>query len=60
MTLAERIKLVDDMVKENRDVTIKDYLELVKELQRIRSSRIFFDRQSRQRYSELRREFIRT
>jgi hypothetical protein len=35
MTLADRVKLIDDMVRENRDVTIKDYLELVKDLEAI-------------------------
>lgn len=35
MTLADRIKLVNDMVRENPDVTIKDYLELVNDVTRI-------------------------
>jgi hypothetical protein len=35
MTLSARIKLIDDMVRENPDATIKDYLELVRELDTI-------------------------
>jgi hypothetical protein len=40
MTLADRIKLVDDMVRENPDVTIKEYLELVKEFDEVRVATI--------------------
>jgi hypothetical protein len=32
MTLANRIKLIDDMIRENPDATIGNYLELCKEL----------------------------
>lgn len=35
MTLCERIKLIDDMIRENPNVTIKDYLELVGEIREI-------------------------
>lgn len=37
MTLADRIKLIDDMVRENQDVTIRDYIELVGEVRKIES-----------------------
>jgi hypothetical protein len=35
MTLAARTKLINDMIQENPDTTIKDYLELVKDLEGI-------------------------
>jgi len=35
MTHEEKISLIDAMVKENPDYTIKDYLELVKDIDRI-------------------------
>lgn len=35
MTLADRIKLVNDMIRENPDSTIKEYLELVKDIEEI-------------------------
>jgi hypothetical protein len=35
MTLSARIKLINDMVRENPDTTIKDYLELVRDLEGI-------------------------
>lgn len=40
MTLADRIKLIDDMIRENPDVTIKDYIELVGEVRKIASAPI--------------------
>ena len=58
MTLATRIQLIDDMVKENPDVTIKDYVELVREINRIKSSRKLFVTKVEERYKELRKEFI--
>lgn len=60
MTLAEKIKLIDDMIEENPEVTIRDYIELVKEIKGIQSRSIFLNRQSRERYYEVRNEFIRT
>lgn len=39
MTLAERIKLIDQMIRENPDYTIKDYLELVKDIEVIEEAR---------------------
>lgn len=33
MTLAERIKLIDAMILEDSDYTIRDYLELVKDIE---------------------------
>jgi hypothetical protein len=38
MTLTARIKLINDMVRENPDTTIRDYLELVKEMKGIRKA----------------------
>lgn len=38
MKLSDRIQLIDDMIRENPDYTIKDYLELVKELEGIKKS----------------------
>jgi hypothetical protein len=38
MTLSARIKLIDDMVRENPDTTIKDYLELVRDIKEIRAA----------------------
>lgn len=40
MTLCERIKLVDDMIRENPDSTIKDYMELMGELVKIERATI--------------------
>lgn len=40
MTLAERIKLMDDMIRENPDVTIKDYMDLCKELVEIKATNV--------------------
>lgn len=36
MTLDEKISLVEQMIKENRDYTIADYLELVREIDQIK------------------------
>jgi hypothetical protein len=38
MTLSARIKLIDDMVRENPYTTIKDYLGLVRDIQGIRAA----------------------
>lgn len=38
MTLPEQISLIDDMIKENPDYTIRDFLDLMKELSRISDS----------------------
>lgn len=35
MTLCERTKLIDDMIRENPDATIKDYFELMGEVNKI-------------------------
>lgn len=35
MEMTDRIKLVDDMVKEGKDRTIRDYLEAVAEIDRV-------------------------
>lgn len=35
MTLCEKIRLIDDMVRENPDATIKDYMELMGDLNKI-------------------------
>jgi phosphopantetheine adenylyltransferase len=35
MTLCERIKLIDDMVKENPNATIKEYMELIGDIGKI-------------------------
>jgi hypothetical protein len=35
MTLEEQTKLIEDLIKENPDSTIKDFLELVKEIDKI-------------------------
>lgn len=35
MTLEEKVSLIDAMIKENPDYTIRDYLELVKDIDRI-------------------------
>jgi hypothetical protein len=35
MTLDERVALIDAMIKENPDYTIKDYMELVKDIDTI-------------------------
>lgn len=37
MTLCERIKLIDEMIRENPDVTIKDYLQLKRDLEGIKN-----------------------
>jgi hypothetical protein len=38
MTLTARIKLINDMIQENPDTTIKEYLELVKDMKGIRKA----------------------
>jgi hypothetical protein len=38
MTLKDRISLIDQMINEDPEATIKDYLELVKDLQAIESA----------------------
>lgn len=38
MTIGERKKLINDMIRENPDATIKDYLQLVKEFDQIRKT----------------------
>lgn len=35
MTLSARIQLIDDMIRENPDYTVRDYLEMVGEIERI-------------------------
>lgn len=35
MILAEQISLIDDMIRENPDYTIRDFLDLIKELDHI-------------------------
>jgi hypothetical protein len=35
MTLCERIKLIDDMVRENPNATIKEYMELIGDIGKI-------------------------
>lgn len=38
MTLAEQTSLIDAMIKENPDYTIRDYLDLMRELSHISDS----------------------
>lgn len=38
LTLTEKEKLIADLIKENRDVTIKDYLETIKEIEEIQQN----------------------
>lgn len=38
MTLDEQISLVDAMIKENPDYTIRDFLDLMKEIQSVADS----------------------
>ena len=38
MTLCEKIKLIDELIREDPDHTIKDYLELVDELMGIQKT----------------------
>jgi hypothetical protein len=38
MTLDDQISLIDDMIKENPDYTIRDFLDLMKELDSITDS----------------------
>lgn len=33
MNLHDRIKLIDDMIRENRDLTIGEYYDLLKEME---------------------------
>jgi hypothetical protein len=38
MTLAEQISLIDEMIRENPDYTIRDFLDLMKEIQSVADS----------------------
>ncbi len=38
MTLSERIQLIDSMIRENPDFTIRDYLDLVKDIESIKAA----------------------
>lgn len=38
MTLRDRTKLIDDLIKENRDATIKDYLDITEEVMHIQQA----------------------
>lgn len=38
MTLPEQISLIDQMISENPDYTIRDYLDLMKEIQSVSDS----------------------
>lgn len=38
MTLPEQISLIDAMIKENPDYTIRDFLDLMKEVQSVENS----------------------
>ena len=38
MTLDEKISLIDQMIRENPDYTIRDYLDLIAEIQSVESS----------------------
>jgi hypothetical protein len=40
MTLAAQISLIDDLIKENGDVTIRDFLDLLAEIESIEAPRI--------------------
>lgn len=46
MTLCEKISLVNNLIKENPEVTIKEYLDTVQEIEGIRHSTFFIVRQS--------------
>lgn len=41
MTLQDKISLIDQMIRENPDYTIRDYLDLMKELDRISATHKF-------------------
>jgi hypothetical protein len=38
MTLAEQISLIDEMIRENPDYTIRDFLDLMADIQSVASS----------------------
>lgn len=38
MTPTEKARLINDLIKENRDSTIKDYLETLKEIEQIQQA----------------------
>lgn len=38
MTIAEQISLIDEMIRENPDYTIRDFLDLIKEVQSVADS----------------------
>jgi hypothetical protein len=38
MTLADKISLIDQMIRENSDYTIRDYLSHVKEIESVENS----------------------
>jgi hypothetical protein len=54
MTLEAKDKLIRDLIKENRDSTIKDYLEIVKDLDSIEATdTVSVDQVIRKRYLAL-------
>jgi hypothetical protein len=55
MTLEAKDKLIDDLIKENPDSTIKDYLEVVKEIEQIETAdTVSVDQAIRKRWIKVR------
>lgn len=40
MTLHQKIKLIDDLIREDKEATIRDYIDLVKELLNIETASV--------------------
>jgi hypothetical protein len=38
MTLSARIQLIEDMIRENRDATIRDYMTVLEEVEKVEVS----------------------
>jgi len=37
LSISEKAKIIDDLIREDKDVRVCDYLELIKEIERIQT-----------------------
>jgi len=38
MTLADKVRLVEDLIRENEDATIREYLDCLKEIEQVEAT----------------------